>query len=227
MLDVIFYRQSFRLFPCGDSERVFFNGGGFGAARPIRVRVRLESQLLQDIAKAVVFLLGRFCCHSESLALDRNAAAHSCRALADSPTPIAASINAPCLSEAVSNVEWERSGNLCRVRAQHQGRETPCHQTISSQDEVVMTPTHAPYSFLAHLEAVSTMMATPKNMPDATRPRISEPCMPDASMRGLPRLFSKTNVPMSAITNAKNQLLFLISYCGRNAGSVSPKSEII
>jgi hypothetical protein len=32
---------------------------------------------------------------------------------------------------------------------------------------------------------------------------------------------SKTIVPMSAITNAKNQLRFLISYCGANAAPVS------
>jgi|HubBroStandDraft_5_1064220.scaffolds.fasta_scaffold527204_1 hypothetical protein len=81
--------------------------------------------------------------------------------------------------------------------------------------------THAPYSFFAHLEAVSTMMATPKRPPEATSLRISEPCRPDASIRGLPRLLSKTIVPMSAITNAKNQLRFLMSYCGANAAPVS------
>jgi hypothetical protein len=81
--------------------------------------------------------------------------------------------------------------------------------------------THAPYSFLAHMEAVSAIKATPKSMPEATSPRISEPCKPDASTRGLPRLFNKTIVPMSAITNAKNQLLFLISYCGAKGVNVS------
>ena len=86
--------------------------------------------------------------------------------------------------------------------------------------------THAPYSFLAHLEAVSVIKATPKSMPEATRPKISEPCRPDASTRGLPSQFSKTNVPMSAITKAKNQLLFLISYCGAKALPIHPNQSV-
>jgi hypothetical protein len=81
--------------------------------------------------------------------------------------------------------------------------------------------THAPYSFLAHLEAVAAMIATPNNPPEATSLRISEPCKPEASTRGVPRIFSKTIVPRNAIPNANNQLLFLISYCGAENSTVS------
>ena len=70
--------------------------------------------------------------------------------------------------------------------------------------------THAPYSFFAHMEAVSAMMATPKSMPEATRPRISEPCKPAASIRGLPKLFSKTIVPINAKPRPANTLPFFM-----------------
>jgi hypothetical protein len=71
--------------------------------------------------------------------------------------------------------------------------------------------THAPYSFLAHMEAVSAMMATPKSMPEATKRRISEPCKWAASIRGLPKLFSRTIVPINAKPRPASRLLFRIS----------------
>ncbi len=73
-------------------------------------------------------------------------------------------------------------------------------------------------------------METPKSMPLATRPRISEPCKPAASIRGLPRLFSSTSVPSSARHNPVKRLRFFINilpawmlasrHCDRNGASV-------
>jgi hypothetical protein len=71
--------------------------------------------------------------------------------------------------------------------------------------------THSPYSFLAHLDAVATIMATPKSMPEATSLKISEPCRPAASIRGLPRLLSRTIVPINAKPRPANRLPFFIS----------------
>lgn len=71
--------------------------------------------------------------------------------------------------------------------------------------------THAPYSFLAHLEAVATIMATPNNPPEATSLKISEPCKWAASIRGLPRLLSRTIVPINAKPRPASRLLFFIS----------------
>jgi len=92
------------------------------------------------------------------------------------------------------------------------------------------------YSFLAHMEAVSAMMATPKSMPEATRPRISEPCKPAASIRGLPKLFSKTIVPINAKPRPANTLPFFIQapsarilaqgYYDRNGAAVSRRDGI-
>jgi hypothetical protein len=71
--------------------------------------------------------------------------------------------------------------------------------------------TAAPYSFLAHMEAVSDIKATPKSIPEATRPRISEPCKWAASIRGLPKLLSRTIVPMNAAPRPASRLPFFIS----------------
>ena len=84
--------------------------------------------------------------------------------------------------------------------------------------------------------------ATPKRPPEATKRRISEPCKWAASIRGVPRMFSKTIVPINAKPRPASRLLFFmqapsahvssrdlfypIRYCGGDAGFVSPQMDI-
>jgi hypothetical protein len=83
--------------------------------------------------------------------------------------------------------------------------------------------------------------ATAKSPPEATRRRISEPCKWAASIRGLPKMFSRTIVPINAKPRPASRLLFFMQallarvssrdlfypmrYCGGDAGFVSPQME--
>src|SRR5580658_308998 len=96
-----------------------------------------------------------------------------------------------------------------------------------------MTLLPAPYSYLSLPN--SAKRATANKPPDATKRRISGTCRPAASVRGLPKLFSSTIVPISAKPNPMNHLRFFMHpptaripapmHCDRNAGSVSSQQE--
>lgn len=84
--------------------------------------------------------------------------------------------------------------------------------------------------------------ATANRPPEETRRKISEPCKWAASIRGLPRMFSRSIVPINAKPRPANILPFFMQsprdrlssrdlfypmrYCGGDAGFVSPQMEI-
>jgi len=100
--------------------------------------------------------------------------------------------------------------------------------------EFYFLPTGQP--FLNTRPLMSKKRARPKSMPEATRPRISEPCKWAASIRGLPRLLSSAIVPINAKPKPVKMLRFFICapsarlpapmYCDRNPAFVSPQREM-